>query len=215
MKILDEPVSVVQTRADSPVGMLRLAATDRGIAAAEFVGAFEQAPAASNAEPRDDTVALAANGTAPPAHGAMPATDTAIPPANSATGHERALGHLAQLERELAAYFAGTLPRGTFTVPLDLRGTTFQLETWHALCAIPFGTTISYSELARRIDRPTGQRAVGAANGANPIAIIVPCHRVVAADGSLHGYGGGLERKAWLVGHEREHAPGRRPGLFR
>ncbi len=201
MKILDEPLCVVQTRAESPLGLLRLAASDNGIAAVEFVGTFERGRAAGNAEPRDEAATLAAHGGVPPAH--------------APAGHERAAAHLAQLERELAAYFAGTLARGAFTVPLDLRGTAFQVETWNALREIPYGTTISYSELARRVGRPTGQRAVGAANGANPIAIIVPCHRVVAADGSLHGYGGGLERKAWLVGHEREHAPGRGPGLFR
>ncbi len=126
----------------------------------------------------------------------------------------RAAAHLAALQAELAAYFTGTLPGGAFTVPLDLRGTPFQLEVWNALVAIPYGTRASYGELARRVERPAAVRAVGAANGANPIAIVVPCHRVVAADGSLHGYGGGLERKAWLLAHEAEHAPGRGARLF-
>ena len=126
-------------------------------------------------------------------------------------GDAQALRHLDHLRRELDAYFAGSLRR--FIVPLDLRGTAFRLQTWAALREIPFGTTISYGELARRVDRPTGQRAVGAANGANPIAIVVPCHRVIAADGSLHGYGGGLERKAWLLEHEQRTlcAAGRAP----
>lgn len=123
-------------------------------------------------------------------------------------------GHLAALQDELAAYFAGTLPGGAFTVPLDLRGTAFQLEVWNALVAIPYGMRTSYGELARRVERPAAVRAVGAANGANPIAIVVPCHRVVAADGSLHGYGGGLERKAWLLRHEAERGTGCGVGLF-
>jgi methylated-DNA-[protein]-cysteine S-methyltransferase len=85
-------------------------------------------------------------------------------------------------------------------------GTEFQRAVWSALCEIPAGSTISYGELARRIGRADAVRAVGAANGANPIPVVVPCHRVVAADGSLHGYGGGLPRKRWLLAHEARHA---------
>ena len=214
MKILDEPVCVVQARAESPVGLLRLAASDTGIVAVEFVGAFEGGHAAGNVAPRDEGAGLKAAGALLADGANPPATSAAAGHERAAAGHERAAAHLAQLERELAAYFAGTLPVGAFTVALDVRGTAFQVETWNALCAIPFGTTISYGELARRLGRPDAPRAVGAANGANHIAIVVPCHRVVAADGSLHGYGGGLERKAWLIRHEREHAPGRGQGLF-
>ena len=82
------------------------------------------------------------------------------------------------------------------------RGTAFQLAVWAALRAIPAGSTLSYGALAARLGRPAAVRAVGAANGANPIALFVPCHRVIAADGTLWGYGGGLERKRWLLAHE-------------
>src|SRR6185437_637184 len=84
-------------------------------------------------------------------------------------------------------------------------GTAFQREVWRALRDIPAGQTISYGELARRIGRPAAVRAVGLANGANPIGVVVPCHRVIGANGSLTGYGGGLHRKEWLLAHERAH----------
>ncbi|HVF32598.1 MAG TPA: methylated-DNA--[protein]-cysteine S-methyltransferase [Acidimicrobiales bacterium] len=108
---------------------------------------------------------------------------------------------LAGTALQLEEYFAGT--RTTFDVELDLVGTPFQVEVWTALCAIPYGETISYAELARRIGRPAAVRAVGSANGRNPVSIIVPCHRVIGADGRLTGYGWGTERKAWLLDHER------------
>lgn len=104
---------------------------------------------------------------------------------------------LAEAMRQLQAYFAGRLRE--FDLPLAPRGTPFQLRTWRSLQEIPYGTTISYGELARRIDRPTAARAVGAANGCNPIPIVVPCHRVIGSDGSLTGYGGGLEIKRKLL----------------
>jgi methylated-DNA-[protein]-cysteine S-methyltransferase len=110
-------------------------------------------------------------------------------------------GLLRPVMRELEAYFDGRLRR--FTVPLVPKGTPFQLAVWQALCDIPYGDTISYGELARRIDHPRAVRAVGAANGANPIAIIVPCHRVVGANGSLTGFGGGIPIKKALLEHER------------
>ncbi len=98
---------------------------------------------------------------------------------------------------ELAEYFAGR--RREFTVPLDLRGTEFQLRCWHELLKIPYGHTRTYAEMARAIGSPRGFRAVGHANGQNPIAIIVPCHRVIASDGTLGGYGGGLHVKEELL----------------
>ena len=103
--------------------------------------------------------------------------------------------------KQLLEYLAGK--RRGFDLALDLRGTDFQLAVWRALCAIPYGETISYAEQARRIGHPNAPRAVGAANGANPVAIVVPCHRVVNADGKLGGYGGGLELKARLLALER------------
>ena len=100
---------------------------------------------------------------------------------------------IAQLE----AYFAGALRR--FDLPLAPEGTPFQREVWSALTAIPYGETVSYGELARRLGRPAASRAVGAANGQNPIPIVIPCHRVIGADGSLTGFGGGLAIKRRLL----------------
>lgn len=108
------------------------------------------------------------------------------------------------LAAELEAYFAGTLRR--FSVPLDLRGTPFQRRVWETVAAIPYGETLTYSEIARRIGIPAAFRAVGAANGANPAAIVIPCHRVVGSDGSLTGYGGGIAMKRALLDLERIHA---------
>jgi methylated-DNA-[protein]-cysteine S-methyltransferase len=108
---------------------------------------------------------------------------------------------LAEVSRQLDEYFAGD--RVAFDLALAPRGTPFQLEVWDQLCRIPYGETISYGELAKRVDRPGAARAVGAANGQNPIAIIVPCHRVIGADGSLTGFGGGLPWKRWLLNREQ------------
>ena len=101
---------------------------------------------------------------------------------------------------QLDAYFAGRLQ--IFDLPLAATGTAFQQTVWRALAAIPYGVTISYGELARRIGNPNASRAVGLANGCNPLSIVLPCHRVIGANGSLTGYGGGLERKQWLLRHE-------------
>ena len=114
---------------------------------------------------------------------------------------------LVEAGRQLLAYFAGTLRE--FSLPLDLQGTEFQLRVWHALLEIPYGETRSYREIARRIGAPQAVRAVGAANGANPVAIVVPCHRVVGSNGKLVGYGGGLPLKKRLLELE-----GRAAGLF-
>jgi O-6-methylguanine DNA methyltransferase len=107
---------------------------------------------------------------------------------------------LSLAREQLDAYFDTRLTR--FDLPLEPRGTDFQLRVWQSLRAIPYGETISYAELARRIDNPKAVRAVGAANGRNPLMIVVPCHRVIGADGSLTGFGGGIERKRWLLDHE-------------
>jgi methylated-DNA-[protein]-cysteine S-methyltransferase len=101
---------------------------------------------------------------------------------------------------QLDAYFAGEL--SSFELEMNLLGTPFQRNVWTQLSEIPYGETISYGELAQRIGNPNAARAVGLANGRNPIAIILPCHRVIGANGSLTGYGGGLERKTWLLEHE-------------
>ena len=107
----------------------------------------------------------------------------------------------AEASSQLEQYFDGE--RTEFDLRLILGGTAFQRRVWAALRAIPYGQTISYGQLADRIGQPSASRAVGLANGKNPIGIIVPCHRVVGADGSLTGYGGGIERKHYLLGHER------------
>lgn len=102
--------------------------------------------------------------------------------------------------QQLQEYFSGA--RREFDLPLKMQGTEFQQRVWRELCTIPFGETRSYGQLAKRLGNPNGSRAVGLANGRNPIAIIVPCHRVIGADGSLTGFGGGIERKEWLLSHE-------------
>jgi AraC family transcriptional regulator, regulatory protein of adaptative response / methylated-DNA-[protein]-cysteine methyltransferase len=111
--------------------------------------------------------------------------------------------HLARLREELTAYFAGALTE--FTVPVVFRGTPFEERVWKELTRIPYGETTSYAQLASRIDAPGGQRAVGRANGMNRVSIVIPCHRVVNADGRLGGYGGGLWRKHWLLDLERSN----------
>ncbi len=104
---------------------------------------------------------------------------------------------LVETAKQLAAYFAGKLER--FDVPLDFRGTDFQKQVWAALLTIPFGQTRSYGEIARQIGRPSASRAVGAANGRNPISIIAPCHRVIGSAGALTGFAGGLDAKRYLL----------------
>ncbi len=107
------------------------------------------------------------------------------------------------LTAAVAAYFEGDL-HAIDTLPVATEGTAFQKSVWKALRSIPAGETMSYGELAVKIGNPTAVRAVGLANGANPIGVIVPCHRVIGANGSLTGYGGGLERKRWLLDHEKQ-----------
>ena len=116
----------------------------------------------------------------------------------------QARAHLDAAALALDAYFAGRPPRQP---RFDLRGTPFQLSVWEALQAIPWGEVRTYGEIAEQVAREGGARAVGAANGRNPVAILVPCHRVVAAGGRLGGYSGGLDVKRWLLAHEAAHAP--------
>lgn len=131
-------------------------------------------------------------------------TDHRHGPSDSLLG-ERDDAALPAVREQLAAYFAGSLTR--FDLPLLLDGTAFQQRVWSALQEIPFGVTTTYSALAETIGAPSASRAVGLANGRNPISIVVPCHRVVGANGALTGYGGGVERKRALLDLER-------PGLF-
>ncbi len=110
--------------------------------------------------------------------------------------------HIDRLKTELHEYFGGA--RRRFATPLDLRGTPFQRAVWRRLSRVPYGATVSYSELARRVGRRAAVRATGHANGRNPVSIVVPCHRVIGSDGALRGYGGGLWRKERLIALERD-----------
>jgi methylated-DNA-[protein]-cysteine S-methyltransferase len=122
----------------------------------------------------------------------------AILPANESAG---TIAGATRVIEQLSAYFAGR--RRDFDLPLAPRGTAFQLAVWNELQRIPYGGTISYAALARRIEKPNAVRAVGSANGANPIPIIIPCHRVIGANGTLTGYGGGLHIKRALLALEQ------------
>jgi methylated-DNA-[protein]-cysteine S-methyltransferase len=126
-----------------------------------------------------------------------------------ATGESRAEEILDATVLQLDDYFAGQ--RRTFDLPLEPVGTEFQLSAWWALDRIPYGETVSYALQATWIDRPTATRAVGAANGRNPLPIVLPCHRVIGTDGSLTGYGGGIERKVWLLDLEAREKSAEHP----
>jgi methylated-DNA-[protein]-cysteine S-methyltransferase len=153
----------VHTVVNSPIGPLRLVATD-GALSGLYLDAQRHLPDEATFGPRDD-------------------------------------GPFGEVATQLEMYFAGE--RTDFDVPLRLEGTDFQRGVWEALRKIPYGETCSYGELAARVGSPGASRAVGLASGHNPIAIIVPCHRVVGADGRLTGYGGGLERKRFLLDLEQ------------
>lgn len=157
------------TQLDSPVGRLRLVATDQGLSRLLF---DEQA----DADLRPD--------------------------GDSAQADDHPV--LAAATTQLEEYFAGQ--RQEFDVPLDLEGTEFQRAAWTALASVPFGETRSYRQQAEAIGRPKAVRAIGAANGRNPVPIVLPCHRIVGSDGSLTGYGGGLPIKEYLLNHERAQA---------
>ena len=123
-----------------------------------------------------------------------------LPDRTTESGVERSTPVLVETARQLGEYFGGT--RRLFDLPIAPRGTGFQERVWRVLVSIPFGVTWSYGELARAIGRPAASRAVGSANSKNPISIIVPCHRVIGANGTLTGYAGGLPMKKWLLEHE-------------
>lgn len=122
-------------------------------------------------------------------------------PAPMPSGAVRSADGVAFARMQLTEYFAGG--RQAFTLPLHPLGTSFQLEVWHELAHIPYGATISYGELARRIGKPRAVRAAGAANGRNPLPIVLPCHRVIGSDGNLTGFSGGLPVKRWLLDLEQ------------
>ena len=169
--------------AASPLGRLRLAAEGEHLRGVAFVG---QWPEPTGAEPLEG-----AGGT-----GAPPPADVAPPEAGS-----RADAVLAEAAEQLAAYFDGV--REVFDLPLGPRGTPFQRAVWRELTRIPYGTTASYGEVARRLGLPAGaSRAVGVAASQNPLVVVVPCHRMVGADGALVGFGGGVARKERLLALE-------------
>ena len=141
-------------------------------------------------------ITIVSDGTSITAVSMRPATDVA----GSAAEWVEDDARLAECRAQLAAYFAGELRE--FSLPLAPRGTPFQQRVWAALRRIPFGETRSYGALAATLGRPGSARAVGAANRTNPIGIVVPCHRVIGADGTLTGYAGGIERKKYLLEHE-------------
>ena len=140
---------------------------------------------------------------------AKPACGAPVPPAPALAG-SAAERMLDRARAAFASYFAGSAAE-LDALPLDLHGSEFQREVWRALREIPLGTTASYGEIARRVGRPGAARAVGDANRRNPVGIAIPCHRVIRADGTLCGYGGGLWRKAWLLKHEKHFTS---PQLF-
>ena len=128
----------------------------------------------------------------------FPNKETAWPERKGSAGARK---HLADTRKALKEYFTGK--RTEFSgIPLDMRGTEFQRSVWSALLTIPFGQTRSYGDIARQIGNPKAVRAVGLANGQNPVPVIVPCHRVIGANGKLTGFGGGVETKQWLLAHE-------------
>ena len=126
---------------------------------------------------------------------------------------DRESATIRRTRKWLKAYFDG-ITAEVGDLPLDMRGAPFERRVWQALTAIPAGETTSYGAIAAALQSPGASRAVGAANGANPVSIIVPCHRVIGASGSLTGYGGGLDRKTWLIDHERRWRREPQPSLF-
>lgn len=166
----------------SPLGTLILIASSAALVALTF------APSEANSHPPEGVPVL------PRAH-----RTSVIEPVDL-----EAHPVLSSVVEQLDLYFAGRLFE--FSVPLDLAGTPFQRRAWHALLSVPYAQTASYGQQAARVGQPTAVRAIGLANGKNPISIIVPCHRVIGSNGALTGYGGGVEKKAWLLAHEKAHA---------
>ena len=165
---------------DTPVGPMLSAATQEGLCLLEFM----------------DRRAMQSE--------LQELTELLDRPVVEGSGDAPGLRHLAQMEGELRRYFAGTLR--SFETPLLTPGTEFERAVWQELLRIPFGHTRSYGEMAAKLGKPGAARAVGRANGRNRIAIVIPCHRVIEANGKLRGYGGGLERKRFLLEHERQLA---------
>ena len=186
----DRNPHVVHRVVPSPIGTLDLWAGPAGLRAVLWPGEDGSRVARSlGSVAADDT----GDGLGPAAQG---------PAAEGPAAEGRAAeAHLDRAESQLAEYFRGT--RREFDLDLDLAGTAFQRSAWEVLRTIPYGATLSYGQQAAALGDPAKARAVGAANGRNPLSIVVPCHRVVAAGGALTGFAGGLDTKAWLLDHER------------
>ena len=185
----------------TPLGRLRVTATDQGIVSILFPDE-SMAPIASE-------LASSAKTQAPKLRVLQEITPQAMLPAASrtiatSTANSSAEAHLEQAVTQLQQYFSGE--RRQFSLTLAPIGSAFQQQVWRALCEIPFAHSCSYGAIANHLQNPKAVRAVGAANGRNPIAIVVPCHRVIGANGSLTGYAGGLPRKLWLLQHEMQYA---------
>ena len=159
----------------TPIGQLRIVANDQGVCEIRFVETAES----PNLEVKKRTIVN---------HSAVPQLKTTHP-------------ILTRCKQQLAEYFLGQ--RETFDLPLAPTGSEFQQNVWQQLCHVGFGETRSYADIAEQVGRPKAVRAVGSANGRNPISIIIPCHRIIGSNGKLTGYAGGLHRKAWLLNHER------------
>ena len=202
----DRNPHVVHRAVPSPIGTLDLWAGPAGLRAVLWPGEDGSRVARSlGSVAADDTGdglgTAAAQG--PSASGRAAEGPAAEGPAAEGPAAEgrAAEAHLDRAESQLAEYFRGT--RREFDLDLDLAGTAFQRSAWEVLRTIPYGATLSYGQQAAALGDPAKARAVGAANGRNPLSIVVPCHRVVAAGGALTGFAGGLDTKAWLLDHER------------
>ncbi|MCT6700255.1 methylated-DNA--[protein]-cysteine S-methyltransferase [Rheinheimera sp. 4Y26] len=181
----------------TPIGQLEIQANEHGIKAIVFTD-----------ELTAELAAVKATTLAPVRSGNLTAQASsqtlAIQAQKALYPTEQAQQHLQQALKQLKEYFAGQ--RTCFSLPLAATGTAFQQQVWQALLHIPYGQSCSYGAIADFIQNPKAVRAVGAANGRNPLAIVVPCHRVIGNNGSLTGYAGGLGRKVWLLQHERQMA---------
>ena len=178
------------TTLKTPIGVLRVSASERGVTAVHFPAGARRSEAAG---------ARAAGGAA--GRAAERSWGEEVEPADASRAERAAARrHLDEAVRQLEEYFAGA--REGFDLDLFMRGTDFEARVWKRLARIPHGETCTYAEIARAAGAPGAARAAGAAIGRNPVPIIVPCHRVIGADGSLTGFGGGMERKRWLLEHE-------------
>ena len=182
---------------DTPLGPVFIGGSDSGLHLTEFV-----IPGRDEAELRSRLATAAAGAADPPPAGAAGAATSTV----TVTVAEA----VAEAARQLRAYFLGA--RTGFELPLAPRGTPFQQAVWRELRDIRHGETTTYGAIAKAIGRPTGSRAVGAAVGRNPLAVVVPCHRVIGAAGALTGYASGLDRKRWLLTHEAAGLPGTQAG---